>query len=518
MALWNIPHRIKFGVWNLARRNPAIASPIKMLGLIATKTVATEYQKTLEQGKEEFIPLNRYLRKSDSPTQVVVITPTDRDSDDFLGLGLFLSHLRIPYRRVAIQNADSVKADLILTYGISLDQLPRQLFDVAVAIEEPARFLPFRDGLRSNYTIRFISKILSFLRKPLITGMMPSRVALRVDDVAGESIEHYLPPALARGWKPNLGIFISDFNGSDTTKVSWLSQMSREGKVDFSPHAFTPSEFIFFDYPRGCAYSEADFRARWETASQCFIDWNFPVSSVLNTHFHCLSSMALKVLETTGVKYFFSEIALDSVGRIPSPAYLPSGDPTLTTGTVGTGSLLQIYSGDSTLDINQPSSLCDFMMHLKGESPAQEAAHRALSRLELTLNTGFASFITSHEYLLSSYPRTTHDMLWDYVEKKLNFFSRSEVRKVSMVELGDICWDHTHTCVENVREVASNRWIVRLSGKGNGACPLTVFWNQRFIDIPVPSFNGEIEIEVKNRESKDKVQVGFVSGVRELLA
>jgi hypothetical protein len=508
LSSWNLFHRLKFGSWNLARRNPAIAAPIK-LAKVATRSVAAEYQKILEAGKERLLPANRYIRPARTPTQVVVITPIDGGgSDEFLGLGLLLSHLRIPYRRLTSTQAESVKADLLLLCGATPKELPPSLRDIALVVEQAARFLPYRDGLRSKHAIDLISRLLIHVqKKPLVTGMLPARVALRLDDVAGVGIEHYLMPAVARGWKANLGIFISDFQGTDARKMGWLRELGAEGKVDFSPHAFTPSQFIFFDYPRGRAFTDDEFRARWEIVKTQFRGWRFPISPVLNTHFHSLSLTAVRALKATGRQYFFSELALDSVGRIPSPNYLPSGDPTLTTGSTETGSLLQIYSGDSTLDSNQPRSLYDFMMHLKGESPENEAAERVLSRLELTLNTGFASFVTTHEYQLTPFSHVTHDLLWDRIEQGLSSLAPAPPRKVSMKDLGELCWDHTHTCVESVREGTDGRWTVTLSGEGKGVCPLILFNKGCFIEFPVPAFNGEIEIEINNHEPKNRIQV-----------
>src|SRR5439155_2126986 len=137
----------------------------------------------------------------------------------------------------------------------------------------------------------------------------------------------------------------------------WLSSWARERLIDVSPHAFTANDFLFFDYPRGIPFSKIEFDAKWRQATTLFQQWGFPLSPVLNTHFHTLSACAQPMLGEAGIKYFYSELAPDSVSRQPSPRYYPSGDPTLTTGQPGNPAIQQIYSGDSTSDCNQPSSL-----------------------------------------------------------------------------------------------------------------------------------------------------------------
>src|SRR5206468_7107355 len=192
-----------------------------------------------------------------------------------------------------------------------------------------------------------------------------------------------------------------------------------------------------------------------------FQQWGFPLSPVLNTHFHTLSACAQPILAEAGIKYFYSELAPDSVSRQPSPRYYPSGDPTLTTGQPGNPAIQQIYSGDSTSDCNQPSSLYDFMMHTDA---VRTAGARVLDRLRLTLNSGFASFITTHEYLFRGLDRSFSESLWNAVNSTLDELTNSPVEKVSMSTLGDACREHTNVEIVSVTKKSTSCWTVELRG------------------------------------------------------
>jgi len=267
-----------------------------------------------------------------------------------------------------------------------------------------------------------------------------------------------------------------------------LAGEAREGRLEISPHAFSANDFIFFDYPRGLPYTENAFKDRWKRVKQMLASRSLPLSPVLNAHFHALSSVCLPVLAQEGVRFQYGELALDKTIREPDARFLPSGDPTATTGQFGDG-LLYIYSGDSTLSCNQPVSLYDFLMHVKKPNALEEAAKRLLHRLRLTLNCGFASFVTTHEYLLQQFPESFHRALWVEVDARSQSLFAGPLQKVSMAALGRACLDHTSVVVDSVESVKDGLWKVQLSGQGAGQGALSIFHKGRCVTQPIAAFN-----------------------------
>src|SRR5206468_11636970 len=131
--------------------------------------------------------------------------------------------------------------------------------------------------------------------------MLPALIALRLDDVAGENLNTYMVPMLDRGWKPNVGVFLKEMHEREPRIHTRLSSWARERLIDVSPHAFTANDFLFFDYPRGIPFSKIEFDAKWRQATTLFQQWGFPLSPVLNTHFHTLSACAQPILAEAGI-------------------------------------------------------------------------------------------------------------------------------------------------------------------------------------------------------------------------
>ena len=101
---------------------------------------------------------------------------------------------------------------------------------------------------------------------------------------------------------------------------------------------------------------------------------------------------------------------------MPDNSYLPSGDPINTTGQINNNNIYQIYSGDSVLDCNQKKSNYDFLMHLNSSNKTKSALNRIKERLNLSLNTGFASFFTTHEYLISQLTENELSTLFNEID------------------------------------------------------------------------------------------------------
>jgi len=515
---------IKFKLWNFARQHPQLGRPIVFLGRIATRRIQKDYRRLLQDRRESLSSNDRYRRAIETPTQILVILGQEADPDDRTGAALFLNHLRLPYRLIELQNGPfpthSLKHIAVVIFigrdphsavlqfdssdsrAIILHLGPMEQTDTHPKnhlIQLDARFkdlLPWNEGLLSPLTARLVHLLMERTTIPLITGRLPAGVALRLDDIDGREISHYLPPILEHGWKPNMGVFLEGIARADESVKTQLANQAHQGRLDISPHAFSANEFIYFDFPHGKPWGQAAFSERWKRVKRDFSDWSFPISPVLNSHFHVLSSACLPILAEEGVRYHYSELALDETIRQPGAAILPSGDPEATTGQSGHPGFQQIYSGDSTLYCNQPTSHYDFLMHTKRDALFHDATARLLDRLKLTLNCGFASFVTTHEYLLAQLPVRIHRAFWDEVESAMESIVTGPLQKVSLIELGQRCSDHTTTVIESVRQLESGRWVIQLSGSSAGAGALSVFQNGFCREVPIPAFTNAYEMEV----------------------
>jgi len=502
-------HPFQFQLWDFARRHPIPGRPIRFLAEMATRSYDQDYRRKLRRERADLLPADRYERPLECSTQVFVVTDPRADPDELIGARLLLNHLRIPYRCIDLTQWSAPSfpivdgSILLLLCESSREPLARlQPFvsasNVLCAGQEAWSFkdlMPWNQGLLSARGASIIRFLMEAAAIPLFTGMLPARAALRLDDVAGRGLSAYLPPILKHGWKPNLGLFTDEVARADAAVRKALADQNREGWIETSPHAFSANDFIFFDFPNDRPWNEAEFQKRWNRVMKQFQEWSLPPSSVLNVHFHALSRICLPVLAAEGIRFHYSELALDQTDVEPGPHILPSGDPTATTGFTGNKDFLQIYSGDSTLNCNQPASLYDFLMHVKLSGQPFQSVERLLQRLRLTLNCGFASFVTTHEYLLSRLPLSTQAALWNQVDDGLPSLFPGPVKKVSMGELGRHCSDHTSTVVESVHQAGPGRWAIRLSGSSSGASCLVVFEKGKCREIPIPAFNTAYQVD-----------------------
>jgi hypothetical protein len=416
-----------------------------------------------------------------------------------------MNHLRVPYRETIFSEVESSApcghaGEVLILIGCPNDAVP-PLADGArsltVSAVDAEKLLPWNDGLCSDAAADLIARLAGVADFPLVTGMLPPLAGLRVDDVTGEGGAKWLDAVLKRGWKPNLGLFIRDFaKRTDAAMRNKFADAGRNGCLEFSPHAFTATEFLFYDYPNARAYSEGEFLERWRRVKADMAGWGFPISPVINAHFHALSPEAVGPLTNDGCAYFYSELAPGAASCVPSPADLPSGDPLFTTGQKEETGILRIYSGDSALDCNQPGSLYDFMMHAKPGDAERAPARRLFKRLQMTLSCGFASFATAHEYLLNALSPREREDLWDEAAAAFSQAGMPQLRHATLSEIGASCREHANVVIRSVGKRPSGGLCVTLSGSSGGRGELSVFVRGERRFCPIPAFAGETTLDL----------------------
>lgn len=462
--------RLKFGLWKFSRKHPIVGRPIRWAAAMTMRGADQRHRHAMAAGLADILPADYYVRAFDIPTQAWILEE-GATANSLRGMALLLNHLRVPFRQGRLE-------DFQANYG---DQAALVLVAKAVSVPGGAlvqvvdgeRLLPHRDGLRSDYVADLLAQWRSALPGPLVTGMLPPSVAMRIDDINGIGIREYLPPMLACGWKPNLGIFVQAFAGGQNSVAPWLADLAKEGHVSISPHALSETDLLFFDLAWGRPRTEEDFLECWARVEAIMAENQFPLSSAVNAHFYLMSTAAVDTLVSKGARHHFSEFTIDSQSTRPDSENWPSGDPLHCTGRLHASGLVQIAVGDNMATLMNSDSHYDFLMHIQaGDVPG--AARRAMRRLQLSLDCGFPAFITSHEFLLCDMLRPNeHQQLWQALDVELK--ARDIVpQKIGLDALGGICESHRTSVLESVCLSPSGGCDVTLSGNAPKGVQLRV--------------------------------------------
>ena len=222
---------------------------------------------------------------------------------------------------------------------------------------------------------------------------------------------------------------------------------------------------------------------------------NFTICPVLNAHFHAFSKECFDILKKNGIKYIYSELAPSKIIPIPNKKYLPSGDPVNTTGQISNG-IIQVYSGDSVVACLQNRSYYDFLVQTKHSNKVDSAISRIVARLDLSLSTGFASFFTTHEYLLNKLNQDELSLLFNKIDSYVANNKFSPIKN-SLSEIGRNCENHTNVIIYSIKR-ENNKYSILVKGKSKGDFYLSVFGNGKINFFKFNNFTGKKIVEIPN--------------------
>ena len=518
----NLIQKLKFNLWYLSRIHPLTGLPIRILGKLYTSNFMQNYKNELKKIGLNNLPEDRYKREKNVPKQFFIINSNLNSFENSRAVEVLLNHFRIPFSLANFNDIqDSFFDDVdesIVVIGLKLTtndvaKIKKILKDKIYKIiifgpvkkqtddsenidyidEDPIEMLPFNEGLRSDIVKKF-TNILFKSKFLIVTGLMPAQVALRIDDVIGNNAKEYISTITKHNWMPNLGIFLDDFRNNTNNHSDFISKLNKNDEVEISPHAYSAKKFIFFDYPNGHAITKDIFENRWSMVENDFKMWGFKISSVLNAHFHTFSQENFELFRKKNIKYIFSEFFPSKMKPISDSMYLPSGDPLCTTGQITEENIIQMYSGDSSLCCNQISSFYDFLMHNDLSDRPSTAMERIKTRLDMSLGTGFASFFTTHEYLINNLSSEDLLILFDKMEGYINN-NKFKPTKTNLTEIGRTCENHTNIIIYSIQKKDS-KYCIKLKGKSNGDFYLTYFDKNEMKRLLCPSFEGENIVEI----------------------
>lgn len=491
--------RVEFALWNFARRNPALGKPIRYAGRLVMAGADARHRARMAAELDRILPEDAYERPADVPTQAWLVS--DRAAVEAMGgARVLLNHLRIPYRVAPLSAVrdEGRRAALALAPGLDaragdrLDATSVVAFGGTESGGGAERLLPHLDGLRSEFAASVLRRIRDGLRQPLVTGMLPPGIGLRLDDIRGEAAAEWLKPILERGWKPNLGLFLDAFAADENPAAPWFAALARAGAIELSPHAFSEDRLIFFDLPNHRRFEPPEAHALWAEAEGIMTRRGFPISSAINAHFHVLCPNMANVLAERGLRYLYSEYELGKHRLGADKRYWPSGDSLHATGRIHDCGILQLAAGDNMATLMNPSSRYDFLMHVK-PGDTDSAARRALERARLSLACGFPAFLTSHEFMLQkNLSGPEHAEIWTKIESGLDDLGAPP--KVGLEALGERCRDHRATVVWSVARQASGALDVELRGTGEGGTLTVLGAGER--SVAVAPFQGRAQVRL----------------------
>ena len=135
-------------------------------------------------------------------------------------------------------------------------------------------------------------------RKPFVIRGLPNFVTMRVDDVEGPLWWAHV--ANEMGFKPWLGPFITPMNQA---AVADLRSMVTNGNATASVHAFTGSDFLYWNHAAATNWPDDVMSNRFYTATQWHLNNGIPISKVAVPHYSEMGANAFPWLKKWGTEF-----------------------------------------------------------------------------------------------------------------------------------------------------------------------------------------------------------------------
>jgi hypothetical protein len=135
-------------------------------------------------------------------------------------------------------------------------------------------------------------------RKPFVIRGMPNFVTMRVDDVEGPLWWAHM--ANDMGFKPWIGPFITPMNQA---AVADLRSMVTNGNATASVHAFTASDFLYWNHAGATNWPDDVMSNRFFSATQWHVANGIPFSKVIVPHYSEMGANAFPWLKTWGTEF-----------------------------------------------------------------------------------------------------------------------------------------------------------------------------------------------------------------------
>jgi hypothetical protein len=135
-------------------------------------------------------------------------------------------------------------------------------------------------------------------RKPFVIRGMPNFVTMRVDDVEGPLWWAHV--ANEMGFIPWIGPFITPMN---QTNVADLRSMVTNGNATASVHAFTATDFVYWNHAGATNWPDDVMSNRFYTATQWHVTNGIPIARIVVPHYSEMGANAFAWLKTWGTDF-----------------------------------------------------------------------------------------------------------------------------------------------------------------------------------------------------------------------
>jgi hypothetical protein len=142
-------------------------------------------------------------------------------------------------------------------------------------------------------------------RKPFVFQGLPPLVTMRVDDVSGPL--GWIEAANDVGLAPWVGLFMHDIDGSE---AELLAELAAADQVTASVHAYTSSEFFYYDHGNATNWSDAFVADGHAEATEWHADHDIPISPFVLPHYYEFGTNVFDGLDAWDVQF---------VGTVMSP-------------------------------------------------------------------------------------------------------------------------------------------------------------------------------------------------------
>jgi hypothetical protein len=135
-------------------------------------------------------------------------------------------------------------------------------------------------------------------RKPFVIRGMPNFVTMRVDDVEGPLWWAHMANGV--GLKPWIGPFITPMNQAD---VADLRNLVTNGNATASVHAFTASDFLYWNHAGVTNWPDDVMSNRFYSATQWHVTNGIPIGKIAVPHYSEMGANAFPWLKAWGTEF-----------------------------------------------------------------------------------------------------------------------------------------------------------------------------------------------------------------------
>ncbi len=415
-----IIEKIKFKFWDLSNKSKLIKVLFNLIAIVYSYYSFHRYKKKVKN----FNFHKRYFVENINDCQFIILKDRHTDESKVIGVIHLLNHIGVPFKILSKDKLKKSEYKLLKFKVIIFFNLFEGLENINSRINKlfflnksyyrknknitkidncPSQVLPHETGLLSDFTSKFIKSLLD-TKFPIVTNFFKSDIGILIDDVKNDFDYNLL---LRFKWKLLLSVFVNDFFKNEKIK-NFKKNFYREKLIDISPHSFSETDFLYYDFSKGQNLDRKVFLKLWNEVKDRFKKNSIKLSTIISSHFHLMSSSCVSILLKDKVKFYLCDIEPGEKEISYNKNFLPYGDPSLSTGNLNKQSLFQIYSGSPSQCSKMRNSFYDF---LEGDCSKKELIDRLRYNLDKLIYSGFPVYLRTHEYNLIKRSNELKDIL-----------------------------------------------------------------------------------------------------------